>query len=115
MCGSAFGRNAVKKSTQAFSSEQIADFRLRRHHLAARKFTDPAAVCGEIGGVQTQIDAAAYLGLWNRSKGLSRRAIESALLREKTLVKGSFMRQTLHLVPSADFPFYIAALRPSRI
>jgi hypothetical protein len=37
------------------------------------------------------------------------------LWKSRTLVKTSLMRQTLHLVPSDEFPIYIAALKLSRM
>ncbi|HYL92407.1 MAG TPA: winged helix DNA-binding domain-containing protein [Alphaproteobacteria bacterium] len=72
-------------------------------------------ICREIGGVQSQLDTAAYQALWTRSKGLSRAAIEAALWRRRTLVKTSLMRQTIHLIPADEFHLYIAALRANRI
>ena len=41
--------------------------------------------------------------------------IETELWKTRTLVKTSLMRQTLHLIPTDEFPLYIAALRPSRL
>jgi uncharacterized protein YcaQ len=41
-------------------------------------------------------------------------AIHSALWQRRTLVRTSCMRQTLHLVPSADLSIYINALKRSR-
>jgi uncharacterized protein YcaQ len=58
--------------------------------------------------------SAAYLQLWTRNHALRRAGIEDALWKSRTLVKTSLMRQTLHLIPTDEFPLYIAALRPSR-
>ena len=65
-------------------------------------------------GVQAQIMSAAYLQLWTRNHAITRPEIDSALWKTRTLVKTSLMRQTLHLIPTDEFPLYIAALRPSR-
>ncbi len=58
--------------------------------------------------------SAAYLQLWTRNHALTRAGIEDALWKSRSLVKTSLMRQTLHLIPTDEFPLYIAALRPSR-
>jgi hypothetical protein len=58
--------------------------------------------------------SAAYLQLWTRNHAIRRADVESALWESRTLIKTSLMRQTLHLIPTDEFPLYIAALRPSR-
>jgi hypothetical protein len=59
--------------------------------------------------------SAAYLQLWARNHAITRAEIESALWKNRTLVKTSLMRQTLHLIPADEFPIYIAAQKPSRL
>jgi hypothetical protein len=59
--------------------------------------------------------SAAYLQLWARNHAITRAEIESALWKSRTLAKTSLMRQTLHLIPTDEFPIYIAAQKPSRI
>lgn len=58
---------------------------------------------------------AAHLALCARADKLSPGNIHSALWEKRTLVKTSAMRQTLHLVPAAEYQTYIAALRQSRM
>jgi hypothetical protein len=102
--------------TPRIRAEQVATFRLRRHHL----LDDPSqkqyvvTICGDMCGVQAQVMSAAYLQLWTRNHGITRGEVESALWKTRTLVKTSLMRQTLHLVPTDEFLLYISALRPSR-
>lgn len=55
------------------------------------------------------------MALWARMHGLKQADIKSALNESRTLVKTSCMRQTLHLLPAADFSIYITALRRSRV
>jgi len=57
---------------------------------------------------------AAEIALWARTRDVSRTAISSALWQERTLVRTSCMRQTLHLIPAADFSLFIRALERSR-
>src|ERR1700674_566201 len=96
------------------SLEQIAHFRLRRHHLLDEAPADVVTICRDMCGVQAQVMSAAYLQLWTRNHSLRRTEIENALWMKRTLIKTSLMRQTLHLIPSDEFPVYIAALRQCR-
>src|SRR5580698_2076400 len=105
------------KTPSGIRVDKIASFRLRRNHLldAAPQKQDVVTICRDMCGVQAQVMSAAYLQLWTRNHALTRPEIENALLKTRTLVKTSLMRQTLHLIPTDEFPLYIAALRPSRL
>jgi hypothetical protein len=94
---------------------QISAFRLARHHLLAHSPRDIVAVSRGVSGIQAQVMAAARLALWARTRGLRQSDIESALYEARSLVKTLCMRRTLHLVPSDELPFYINALKPSRM
>jgi uncharacterized protein YcaQ len=106
----------MPKAPSPTSTEAIASFRLRRHHLVedSPQKQDVVTICRDMCGVQAQVMSAAYLQLWTRNHALTRPEIENALLKTRTLVKTSLMRQTLHLIPTDEFPLYIAGLRPSR-
>jgi hypothetical protein len=98
-----------------FSSEQIHAFRLRRHHLLDQSAKDLVTICRDVCGVQAQIMSAARLQLWARNHAITPSAVNDALLKTRSLVKTSLMRQTLHLVPADEFPLYIAAQKKTRI
>src|SRR5689334_25369688 len=98
-----------------FSSEQIHAFRLRRHHLLDPSGKDLVTICRNVCGVQAQIMSAAQLQLWARNHAITPSAVNDALWKARSLVKTSLMRQTLHLVPTEDFPLYIAANRSTRV
>src|SRR5271168_1429215 len=104
------------KIPSGIRADKIASFRLRRHHLsnAATEGQDAVTICRDMCGVQAQVMSAAYLQLWTRNHAITRAQIENALWNNRTLLKTSLMRQTLHLIPTDEFPLYIAALRPSR-
>ncbi len=106
-------RNA--HSPRSFSPQQVAAFRLARHHLLSPAGSDPVAVCRAVCGVQAQLMPAAHLNMAARTRGLSRARIQSALWQERTLVKCLCMRQTVHLLPTAEFHVYAAAVRHSRV
>jgi hypothetical protein len=86
---------------------QVAAFRLSRHHLAQRA---PAkaliSVVSNMAGVQAQLLSAAHLSLWSRVRDLKIAHIEKAL-SQRTLVKASCMRRTLFLVPSEDLAIFV--------
>ena len=98
-----------------FKAEQIHAFRLRRHHLVDPAPADLVTISGDICGVQAQIMSAAQLQFWARNHAITAAEVNAALWQKRSLVKTSLMRQTLHLVPTQDFPLYIAANRSARV
>lgn len=103
-----------KHENHPFAPARIHALRLYRHHLLERKSADPPTICRDVCGVQAQVMSAAQLQLWARNHSLTRSQIEDCLWKERSLVKTSLMRQTMHLVPAEEFSLYIAALRRSR-
>ncbi|MCC6167461.1 MAG: AlkZ family DNA glycosylase [Caldilineaceae bacterium] len=94
------------------TSEALA-LRLSRQYLDRRAPRDKLVyVAREIGGVQAQSTSEAYIGLLARMEGLSASDIDRALLDERVLIRTWAMRQTVHLLPSDEFPSYMAALNP---
>lgn len=69
-------------------------------------------VVERVFAVQAQDLEAAALGLRARSYGLTRTAVREALEERRTLVRGWFMRGTLHLVPAADVHWLLALYGP---
>jgi hypothetical protein len=71
-------------------------------------------VLERIGGIQAQYAPAMYIGLWSRLEGFERAALTRALER-KTVVQGTLMRATIHLVSRRDYwPFAISIRAPRR-
>ncbi|NIW79964.1 MAG: hypothetical protein GWN16_11115 [Calditrichae bacterium] len=58
--------------------------------------------------------SAAEMALWARTPDLRQSDIHAALWENHTLIKTSCMRQTLHLIPAADYFVFINALKRSR-
>lgn len=95
---------------------RVLAWRAGRQHLARRV---PAAaalgVVSDIAGLHAQVMSSAELTLWARVEGLDARAVQDALWRDRTLVKTWALRGTLHLLPAAELPLWVAAqgrLRP---
>ncbi len=86
---------------------QVAAFRLSRHHLTERASTKTlVSVIRDMAGAQAQLLSAAQIALWSRIRDLEIGHIEDAL-RKRTLVKASCMRHTLFLVPSKDLAIFV--------
>jgi uncharacterized protein YcaQ len=114
----------MRGRAERIRANQVAAFRLARHHLLASRVLGRyagelgsarlAQVVGHVTGIQAQVMSAAELALWTRMHGLTRAEIQSALWKDRVLVKTSCMRQTLHLLPSSDFHIFMRAVRRSR-
>lgn len=101
---------ATEAPAAAFSWDQVLGWRLRRQFLQQRApSSDVLAVAAKIGGVQAQVMSSAELALWARVDDLDRRAVQTALWEDRTLVKSWAMRGTLHLFPSDDYPIWQGA------
>ena len=66
-----------------------------------------------IAGIQAQYAPSMYIGLWSRLAGLEREALTRALER-RTVVQGTMMRATIHLVSRADYWPFTLAIRAAR-
>ena len=97
-----------------FSQEQVSAFRLQRHNLFEKNNKNIVKICNNVCGVQAQVLSAAYLSLYCRNKELKKDTIDKALIKSRSLVRTSLMRQTLHIIPSNEFSLYITALKRSR-
>ena len=85
---------------------------LARQSLLDRASLPIPRVLERIGGIQAQYAPAMYIGLWSRLEGFERAALTRALER-KTVVQGTLMRATIHLVSRRDYwPFAMAIRAP---
>jgi hypothetical protein len=68
----------------------------------------------QMGGVQAQYAPSMYIGLWSRVAELTRDRLTRELER-RTVVQGTLMRATIHLVAVRDYwPFAVAIRRARR-
>jgi hypothetical protein len=82
---------------------------LARQLLLERKRLAPVALIERLVGMQAQWPPAPYVGIWTRTTGFRREALERELARG-TVVKATVMRQTLHLVTRRDYALIRAAM-----
>ena len=83
---------------------------LARQLLLERAKTPIPKALDRIGGIQAQYAPSMYIGLWSRLGGLERDAVTRALER-RSIVQGSMMRATIHLVSRGDYWPFIAGIR----
>ena len=82
---------------------------LARQLLLERKKLSPTAVIERLVGMQAQWPQAPYVGIWTRTTSFRRETLERQLVAG-TILKGTVMRQTLHLVTRHDYGLIRAAM-----
>jgi hypothetical protein len=83
---------------------------LARQLLLERSGLPLHRVVERLAGVQAQYIPSAYVGLWSRVEGFSRDMLTSSL-RRGSVIQGTLMRGTIHLVSRADYWPMAAAIR----
>jgi DNA glycosylase AlkZ-like len=68
-------------------------------------------VVGDVCGIHAQVLTAAELSLGLRVKGATRETVQAELWGRRRLVKTHGPRSTIHLLPAADAPTWLAAVR----
>jgi hypothetical protein len=86
---------------------------LARQLLLERVRSPLRRVLERMGGLQAQYAPAMYIGLWTRVEGFDRHALTRALER-RSVVQGTLMRTTIHLVSKRDYWPFAVALRGRR-
>jgi hypothetical protein len=66
-----------------------------------------------VGGIQAQYAPSTYIGLWTRLAGFERDDLTRALER-RSVVQGTLMRVTIHLVSARDYPLLAEGVRERR-
>jgi hypothetical protein len=80
--------------------------------LSRRRLSLPKAL-ERIGGIQAQYAPSMYIGLWSRLEGFERARLTRAL-EQRTVVQGTLMRVTIHLVSARDYWPAALAVREAR-
>jgi len=90
---------------------QVAAWRMNRNHLARR--VSPKALLDtveDICGLHAQVMSSAELSAWARVDGVDKATIQRLLWDDRALVKLWAMRGTLHLLTTAGYSQWQAAL-----
>jgi hypothetical protein len=97
---------------RSFTWSQVWGRRLARHHLLEpAPATAIADVVGDVCGIHAQVLTAGELSLALRVKGATRETVQAELWERRTLVKTHGPRATIHVLPAAEAPMWLAAVR----
>ncbi len=86
---------------------------LARQLLLERSRASLPKAVERIAGIQAQYAPSMYVGLWSRLEGFEREQLTRALER-RTLVQGTSLRSTIHLLTPADWWTFAAAVTDDR-
>lgn len=88
--------------------DEILRRRVDRHHLGAAKAPDVVAAARRISGLHAQVTSSAQASAALRLA--AEPDLDAALYQHRTLVRTWAARGTLHLLPAADLPIWVAAM-----
>ncbi len=86
---------------ETLSQRELNRATLARQHLLERTDMPPLDMVEHLAGMQAQVPHGPYAGLFARIEGFDPDEA-SDLLRDRKLIRGWFMRGTIHLVSSRD-------------
>jgi hypothetical protein len=86
---------------------------LARQHLLERSSQPVPRVVESMGLLQAQYAPSMYVGLWSRMREFSRSTLDSALA-DRSVVQGTLLRSTIHLVSREDYWPLALAIRDAR-
>jgi len=86
---------------------------LARQLLLARSRLPLAEAVERVGGLQTQYAPSGYVGLWTRLADFRRDDLTAALA-DRTVVQGTLLRTTIHVVSRREFWLYAMGVRSAR-
>jgi hypothetical protein len=99
---------------RTLSERELNRALLARQLLLERVRSPLPRALERMGGLQAQYAPSMYIGLWSRVEGFERDALTRALER-RSVVQGTLMRATIHLVSKADYwPFAVGVRKPLR-
>lgn len=104
----------ASRDVRTLTRQELNRALLDRQMLLERTSAPLPRVLEGMGGLQAQYAPSMYLGLWSRVEGLERDAVTRGLER-RSIVQGSMMRATIHLVAKGDYwPFVVGIRRSQR-
>ena len=89
--------------TDFLTADAVRALRVRAQRLDSRRpLTSVDGVVRDVFALQAQDDAAATLGIWTRSDGLTIADVTRAREQDRSVVRLWCLRGTLHLVAAED-------------
>jgi hypothetical protein len=103
----------TRTADRVLTEREVNRALLARQHLLDRAGTTLPRLLDRVAGIQGQYAPSMYVGLWSRLEGFQRDALTRALER-RTVVQGTLMRTTIHLVSAGDYWPIAIAVREAR-
>jgi hypothetical protein len=97
--------------TESLSVQALNRATLARQMLLAREPVPVAEAVGRLCGMQAQEPKPPFLGLWTRLDGFQASDLHSAL-HDRSVVRATMMRATLHLMTATDYTAFRTTLQP---
>src|SRR5215216_5408174 len=95
--------NISLKPIAALTLRELNRATLSRQLLLEREAMGPVEGVERLAGLQAQYSPSPYIALWTRLQGFEHDHLTRALT-DRTIIKASLMRWTLHLVSARDYP-----------
>jgi hypothetical protein len=86
---------------------------LARQLLLERADTSIVDAVEQVGGLQAQYAPSSYVALWTKVNGFQREDLTDAL-EDRSLVQGSLLRTTIHVVSRREYWLYVMGVKRSR-
>jgi hypothetical protein len=103
----------VPEAERTLTQRELHRALLARQLLLDRaRYSLPKAL-ERVGGIQAQYAPSMYIGLWSRVQDFERESLTRALER-RSVVQGTLLRSTIHLVSPGDWWRWSAAIRERR-
>ena len=99
-------------SERVLTQRELNRALLARQLLLERKRLPIARAVERMGGIQNQYAPNAYIRLWSSIEGLKRGDLSRGLQR-RTVIQGTLLRETIHIVSRSDYPLFAAGIRRS--
>ena len=100
-------------ATRTLTQRELNRALLARQLLLGRGRGALPKALERVGGLQAQYAPSMYIGLWSRLEGFERDRLTRALER-RSVVQGTLMRSTIHLVSARDYWSFAIAIRRAR-
>jgi hypothetical protein len=103
----------VAEPERTLSQKELNRALLARQLLLERGKSSIPKTLERMGGLQAQYAPSMYIGLWTRLDGFKRESLTRALER-RSVVQGTLLRSTIHLVTPRDWWTWSEAVREAR-
>jgi hypothetical protein len=99
--------------TRTLSERELNRALLARQMLLERVKTPLPRALERMAGLQAQYAPSMYIGLWSRIEGFERAQLTRRLER-RSVIQGSMMRATIHLVSKRDYWPFVVGIRQAQ-